>query len=194
MEIPAGVEPACRLIRNQVLVHLSYGTEEDAGERTRDSRPAREPPAGRRNARKALAPLRRRCVDDARRAAVWRWRSRQDLNLHARLNRNQVLLRLSYGTVSVIKRSAPLFASRERRANWLPTQESNLPELGLTDRRVRLARLRGMVELWGIEPHAANLRGWPADHSQSRGARSRFRANLSAVSTRRCHQTSYPGA
>jgi hypothetical protein len=51
-----------------------------------------------------------------------------------------------------------------------------------------------MVELWGIEPHAAILRGWPADHSQSHGAQSWFRANLSASSARRCHQTSYPSA
>jgi hypothetical protein len=26
LAIPAGLEPACRLIRNQVLVRLSYGT------------------------------------------------------------------------------------------------------------------------------------------------------------------------
>ena len=32
MAIPAGLEPACRLIRNQVLVRLSYGIVGVAGE------------------------------------------------------------------------------------------------------------------------------------------------------------------
>jgi hypothetical protein len=76
---------------------------------------------------------------------------------------------------------------------WLPTQESNLPELGLTDRRVRLARLRGMVDHRGNAPRPDCLQGIPAPLCAAR-AQSWFRANLSAASTRRCHQISFLSA
>jgi hypothetical protein len=77
---------------------------------------------------------------------------------------------------------------------WLPTQESNLPELGLTDRRVRFARLRGMVDHRGNAARPDCLQGSPAPLCAAHGAQSWFRANLSVASTRRCHQISFLSA
>ena len=103
-----------------------------------------------------------------------------------RLIRNQVLIQLSYGTVT---RCA---LCRERIAcKWLPSQESNLPELCLTGSRVHLARLRGiLVDRRGNAPRSDCLQGIPAPLCAARGAQSWLRSNLSAVSARRCHQIS----
>jgi hypothetical protein len=96
------------------------------------------------------------------------------------------------------RRSGHRFTDKDMRERWLPSQESNLPQLCLTGSRVRLARLRGMlVEHRGNAPRATCLQGMSAPLCVSRwlrnGAQSWFRANLSALSTRRFHQISYLG-
>jgi hypothetical protein len=103
MAIPAGVEPACRLIRNQVLIQLSYGTEgmrasgSGWGRAAVDEPP--ETPASRccrmRQRSGGVATLNERRLELAIPAGV---------EPACLLIRNQVLLRLSYGILGARNR------------------------------------------------------------------------------------------